>query len=154
MTCSCCFSRARCLRARANGGFLGGLGLLLDSLFFLALLALFLFLRSLLGLFLEVIDLLEGALAVNGLAVLLHEVGLAIERGLEVGLGRGGHEALRRKNLSALDDLGLAVLVQEAHERLAGAELQDHVLALEGGVLAERLGGGAHGLLLGRRVGA
>ena len=99
-------------------------------------------------------DLLVSALAVDSSAVLGHERGLALDHGGLGLLGGGGHQALRGQDLCVLDDRGLAVLVEEAHERLARAELQDDVLALEVGVRAERLGGGADGPLLGGGVGA
>ena len=112
-----CFSRALSSRSTAfsaeriesltAAGLLGGLGLLFG---------LGGFLRSLLGCLGLVLghfgDLLESGFAILGGAVLLHQLGLLVERLLHRLIGSSRHQALRRQDLGALDDLGLAVLVE------------------------------------------
>ena len=101
-----------------------------------------------------VLNHLEGALAVDRVAVLRHERCLPLNHSGFRLVGRRRHEALRRQDLRVFHDGGLAVRIEEAHERLARAELHDGVLALEVRVCAERLGRRFHRLLLGGSVGA
>ena len=101
-----------------------------------------------------VLDHLEGALAVDRVAVLRHERCLPLNHSGFRLVGRGGHQALRRQDLRVLHNRGLAVRIEEAHKRLARAKLHDGVLALEIRVCAKRLGRRLHRLLLGGSVGA
>ncbi len=64
------------------------------------------------------------------------------------------HPAARRADHRALDRHRHALLLERRHERLADAELGDDLGDVELGVGHERLGGGAHRLLVARRVGA
>ncbi len=68
-------------------------------------------------------------------------------------LGRT-YKALRRENVRALNHGGYAVCVKEADQRLTDAKLHQRLLGVEAFVRAERARRGAHGLLLGRGIGA
>ena len=69
------------------------------------------------------------------------------------GIG-GPHAALRRQHARPFHNARLAILIQQRHERLAGAQLQQCLGGIEGRILAEGRRCRAHRLLLGGRVGA
>ena len=65
-----------------------------------------------------------------------------------------GHAALRRQHARPFHNARLAILIQQRHERLAGAQFQQCLGGIEGRILAEGRRCRAHRLLLGGRVGA
>lgn len=103
-------------------------------------------------LFLLVQDFFVGAFAVDGGSVFFHERRLALEHcGFRL-VRRGRHQALRWQDFRILDDRRPAVFVEEAHERLTCAQLQNGVFALEARVGSKRLRGRLNGFLLGRHI--
>jgi hypothetical protein len=76
------------------------------------------------------------------------------DRRLALGLRDRPELASRRHDESALGDVRAALLVQQAHQRLADTELGDRLLDPEIGVGAHGLGGRFHRLLVLRREGA
>ena len=93
-----------------------------------------------------------GTFAVDGCSVFFHERRLVLDHcGFRL-VGRGRHQALRRQDFRILDDRRSAVFIEEAHERLACAQLQNGVFALETRIGSKRLRCCLNGFLFGGRI--